>query len=322
MSEGRTILIDLSVAGSYEDVSVRGADAWWMTAFDTASWGGAEITVQKSVGGVTQDYPPGRTLSASSIYAFDEFADSIQTVRLTVATASSTAGTHGRIAFYSSGPRETERTLFANRLQAGGSLDLDIDLSAAGNCTYVSTAGVSQWSVAAMDNAEWGSAVVKVSRATGGVAVDYPASKTLTSTDGTAEDLDASADEGIVFTVTTAGSGFGRVAISGSAATKKNGGVAAGQQWMVSDVVTAAYQASWGEIVRLDASGGAFTVTLPDATDREGYTLVIKETAGSTATVTVDGNGSQTIDGGSSISMNIARQALEFVSDGQNVMVK
>ena len=66
-----------------------------------------------------------------------------------------------------------------------------------------------------------------------------------------------------------------------------------------------------------DASSGALTVTLPDAAVVEGKILAVKKTDSSGAAVTVDGNGSQTIDGGT---QGLASQydSLLIQSDGSN----
>lgn len=57
-----------------------------------------------------------------------------------------------------------------------------------------------------------------------------------------------------------------------------------------------------GRLIQLDASGGAFTLTLP-ALPYVGMTFILSEIAGSVNLVTVDGNG-KSINGGPSLSMN------------------
>jgi len=57
-------------------------------------------------------------------------------------------------------------------------------------------------------------------------------------------------------------------------------------------------------LVRVDATDGAFTLTLP-ATPSTGCTYTIKESAGLTTAVTVSGNG-KNIEGSATYSMNAA----------------
>ncbi len=64
-------------------------------------------------------------------------------------------------------------------------------------------------------------------------------------------------------------------------------------------------------------SGTTYTVTLPSAaTVGSGWVLYIKKTA--SGNITVDGSGSETIDGALTYLMRISNQTLELVSDGTN----
>lgn len=61
---------------------------------------------------------------------------------------------------------------------------------------------------------------------------------------------------------------------------------------------TANYTATLAdEVIECDATGGAFTITLPAAANSTGLKLYIKKTDASANTVTIDGNASETIDG-------------------------
>lgn len=72
----------------------------------------------------------------------------------------------------------------------------------------------------------------------------------------------------------------------------------------------------------VDASGGAVTITLPDATRMyQGHIHSIKATDVSGGTITLDPFGSQTIDGASSKSIAFANTAIQFYSDGSNVYI-
>ena len=79
---------------------------------------------------------------------------------------------------------------------------------------------------------------------------------------------------------------------------------------------TSNHNASFGEVVRCDPSGGGFTVTLPVASGGTGQIVVVKNTTSSTNTITIDGNGAETIDGNSSVGISEGFKALTFVSYG------
>jgi hypothetical protein len=69
------------------------------------------------------------------------------------------------------------------------------------------------------------------------------------------------------------------------------------------------YSASWGEYIDVDSSGGAVTITLPtlasgiDGTGRGRAITVFLSTAGNT--VTIDGNGSETVNGAANQTMSV-----------------
>jgi hypothetical protein len=65
----------------------------------------------------------------------------------------------------------------------------------------------------------------------------------------------------------------------------------------------------------VDTSGGVVTITLPPAKEAKGEWIKIKNLTG-THKVTVDGNGSETIDGDPTVDINSAKACLEVVSDG------
>lgn len=52
-----------------------------------------------------------------------------------------------------------------------------------------------------------------------------------------------------------------------------------------------------GAFIVCDASGGAFTITLPPAVNLPGQTLIIIKADATANVVTIDGNGSDTING-------------------------
>ncbi len=70
-------------------------------------------------------------------------------------------------------------------------------------------------------------------------------------------------------------------------------------------------------IILADTSGGAFTLTLPTASGIDGRTYTIKlATDGNT--LTVDGNGVETIDGSADTTLSTAGEAITLASDGAN----
>lgn len=87
----------------------------------------------------------------------------------------------------------------------------------------------------------------------------------------------------------------------------------------VSNVVTktGAYTlTSSDHVVLCDASGGAFTLTLPAAGGVTGLVLYVKKTDSSGSAVTIDGSGAETIDGATTIDLALQYESVTIVSDG------
>jgi len=72
-----------------------------------------------------------------------------------------------------------------------------------------------------------------------------------------------------------------------------------------------------GTVFLCDGSGGAFTITLPAAASYLHRLITVKRTS-ATGTITVDGNGSETIDGAASVDLTSQYERLTIVSDGAN----
>ena len=68
--------------------------------------------------------------------------------------------------------------------------------------------------------------------------------------------------------------------------------------------------------VACDASGGAFTITLPAAASHTGRVYHIKKIDSSASAVTVDGNGSETIDGGLTALIATQYECISIISNG------
>lgn len=84
-------------------------------------------------------------------------------------------------------------------------------------------------------------------------------------------------------------------------------------------VRTAAYTADATDfLVLCNASGGAFTVTLPAAAAAAGRIYTIKKIDSSANAVTVDGAGAETIDGAATRNLAAQYDALLIQSDGSN----
>lgn len=82
---------------------------------------------------------------------------------------------------------------------------------------------------------------------------------------------------------------------------------------------TGAYTAAIGDhVITCDASGGAFTVTLPAASGVAGRIYHIKKTDSSGNAVTVDGNSGETIDGALTQVINVQYDSMMIICDGSN----
>ncbi len=66
-----------------------------------------------------------------------------------------------------------------------------------------------------------------------------------------------------------------------------------------------------------DASGGDFTISLPEAGNVEGKVLVLKN-VGASGTLTIDPSGSETIDGASTHGLAGQYDSIMIQSDGSN----
>jgi hypothetical protein len=79
---------------------------------------------------------------------------------------------------------------------------------------------------------------------------------------------------------------------------------------------TAAYTITDSDAVILcDASAAAITVTLPTAVGRLGRVYNIKKIDSSPNIVTVDGDGSETIDDGTTAALTVQYEAITIISD-------
>jgi hypothetical protein len=85
---------------------------------------------------------------------------------------------------------------------------------------------------------------------------------------------------------------------------------------------TATFTADVGyDIYLCSASGGAFTANLPTAVGNGGKIFRFKKTDSSTNAVTVDGSGTETIDGATTFVLNAQYESVTVLSDGTNWLV-
>lgn len=69
-------------------------------------------------------------------------------------------------------------------------------------------------------------------------------------------------------------------------------------------------------LVLVDATAGAVVVDLPPAASKEGYQIVVKKIDASGNTVTVDGDGAETIDGSTTQVLSSQYDSVVISSDG------
>jgi hypothetical protein len=82
---------------------------------------------------------------------------------------------------------------------------------------------------------------------------------------------------------------------------------------------TSAYTATASDFtIRVDASGGAVTITLPAAASHTGRLYRIKKVDGSANAVTIDGNAAETIDGAATQSTTTQYASFTIQSNGTN----
>lgn len=72
------------------------------------------------------------------------------------------------------------------------------------------------------------------------------------------------------------------------------------------------------DVILADATVAGFTLSLPAAAGRSGRTFDIKKIDSSVNGVTVDPNGAETIDGSTTIVLNVQHHSVTLISDGSN----
>lgn len=79
---------------------------------------------------------------------------------------------------------------------------------------------------------------------------------------------------------------------------------------------TTAYSANVRDFILADASSAAFTVTLPLASSSTNQVIAIKKIDATANAVTIDGNGSETIDGSLTLDITVQYELIKVISNG------
>jgi hypothetical protein len=93
-------------------------------------------------------------------------------------------------------------------------------------------------------------------------------------------------------------------------------GVEATARWSHRSITAATLVGPSERVILADATGGAFSVTLPPAKDNPNRYLTIKRTNSGSNAVTVACSGSETIDGSSTFSLSTQWDSVTVWSDG------
>lgn len=98
---------------------------------------------------------------------------------------------------------------------------------------------------------------------------------------------------------------------------RKLASVVGGDTWSGTSTVSADTSVADGvSIILVNASGGARTVNLPMASKNAKRVLTVKKIDATGSTVTIDGYGSETIDGVTTAQINVPMQAVTVHCDG------
>lgn len=100
------------------------------------------------------------------------------------------------------------------------------------------------------------------------------------------------------------------------------GGGGGGNEAVTSYSTTQTLAITTDQFVKLSASGGAFTVTLPTASGNTGYIFILQKTDSTFNQITIDGNGSETINGNLTRKLSTQYETLKIISDGTNWLIK
>lgn len=86
--------------------------------------------------------------------------------------------------------------------------------------------------------------------------------------------------------------------------------------------VTSAYTVEDGyDLFTADSTGAAFTITLPPAPKHKGRAVYVKRLNAGANNVTIDGSGSETIDGAANTVLTTQWESRTLFSDGSNWLI-
>jgi hypothetical protein len=101
--------------------------------------------------------------------------------------------------------------------------------------------------------------------------------------------------------------------------TLKGSGAAAASSSLTITAKTTTYTITTDDdVVTGDSSGGAFSFTLPTAVGNSGKVYHIKKIDSSANAVTIDGDGTETIDGATTRDLLFQYDSISIVSDNAN----
>lgn len=93
-------------------------------------------------------------------------------------------------------------------------------------------------------------------------------------------------------------------------------GLAGGEEWAIRAVAVTDDIELDDQVILADATAGAIILTLPVAADRPNVPQFIKKVDASANTVTVQGDGAETIDGANTAVLTVQYEAISIISDG------
>lgn len=124
------------------------------------------------------------------------------------------------------------------------------------------------------------------------------------------------ADPGSVYQRTDGG--VGSSLYMKESGTGNTGWFATGSAWPTRTITGNTTLGPTDEVVFGDASGGAFTLTLPTAVSITGKRYTLKKSDTSVNIVTIDPNGTETVEGFLTLGLNNPGASLTIISDGSN----
>jgi hypothetical protein len=108
------------------------------------------------------------------------------------------------------------------------------------------------------------------------------------------------------------------IATDGTISSTASGGTSA---LTVNTVTSATYTASAQECILANDTSNSIAITLPAASTWSGQQIIIKKIKSTSNSITITPNGTETIDGSSSLSITNAYNSATLISDGSNIYI-